>query len=106
MGTRIVFLVRELDLSLTGRLRAILDRALEASDDVRVDLSGLRAVDSTAIRELLRAQALAAQTGKAFCVVAPTPSVRRLLDAADAAGLIVDERGDDDPDLTRIACPA
>ena len=105
MSTRIVFLVRELDLSSTGQLRATLDRALDASDDVRVDLSGLRAVDSTAIRELLRAQALAAQTGKAFCVVAPTASVRRLLDAADAAGLIVDGRGDD-PDVSRITCPA
>ena len=106
MGTRIVFLVRELDLSFTGQLRATLARALEASDDVRVDLSGLRAVDSTAIRELLRAQALAARTGKAFCVVAPTPRVRWLLDAADAAGLIVDGQGDDDPDVTKIACPA
>ena len=91
MGTRIIFLNGTLDLTLTGRLRATLDDALDADDHVVVNVSGLQAVDSTGIRELLRAQARAAQLEKSFGVVAPTPAVRELLEAAHAAGLIVDD---------------
>jgi anti-anti-sigma factor len=90
VGTRIIFLSGALDVTLTGRLRAMLDEALETSDEVLVNLSGLRTVDSTGIRELLRAQARAAQMGKSFGVLAPTPAVRGLLEAADAAGLLSD----------------
>ena len=87
---RVLRLAGQIDLSLTATLRALLDDALARSDDVRVDLSGVRNVDSTAIRELLRAQALAARAGKVFSVVAPSPGVWRLLGAADAAGLVLD----------------
>jgi anti-anti-sigma factor len=91
VGTRIIFLTGALDLTLIGRLRATIDDALETSDDVVVNLSDVRMVDSTAIREFLRAQAHAAQMERTFTVVAPTPAVRRLFEAADAAGLLVDE---------------
>jgi anti-anti-sigma factor len=91
VGTRIIFLTGALDLTLIGRLRATIDDALETSDDVVVNLSDVRMVDSTAIREFLRAQARAAQMERTFAVVAPTPAVRRLFEAADAAGLLVDE---------------
>ena len=84
-------LVGQLDLSYTGQLRAILDDALASGDDIRVDLSEVRTVDSTGIRELLRAQARAARAGKAFSVVATSPGVRRLLLAADAAGLLFED---------------
>ena len=90
MGTRIIFLAGALDVTLTGRLRATLDDALENSDQVLVNLSELRTVDSTGIRELLRAQARAAQMEKSFGVIAPSPSVRRLLETAHATGLLVD----------------
>jgi anti-anti-sigma factor len=96
VGTRIIFLAGTLDMAWTGRLRATLDDALETSDEVLVNLSELRTVDSTGIRELLRAQARAAQKEKSFGVVAPTPGVRRLLEAADAAGLLVDLGADCD----------
>lgn len=91
VGTRIIFLKGTLDMTLTGRLRATLDDALDADDHVVVNLSGLRAVDSTVIRELLRAQARAAQLEKTFGVVAPTAAVRELLESAHAAGLLVDD---------------
>jgi anti-sigma B factor antagonist len=91
VGTRIIFLTGALDLTLIGRLRATLDEALETSADVVVNLSQVRAVDSTAIREFLRAQARAAQMERTFTVAAPTPAVRRLFEAADAAGLLVNE---------------
>ncbi len=90
VSTRIIFLAGALDLTMTGWLRATLDDALETSDSVLVNLSELRLVDSTGIRELLRAQARAAQMEKSFGVVAPVPDVRRLLEATDAAGLLVD----------------
>ena len=51
MGTRIVFLTGALDVTLIGRLRATLDEALETSDAVLVNLSGLRTIDSAGIRE-------------------------------------------------------
>jgi anti-anti-sigma factor len=90
VGTRIIFLAGALDLTLIGRLRVTLDEALETNDDVVVNLSEVRTLDSTGIREFLRAQARAAQMEKSFTVVAPTPAVRRLFEAADAAGLLVD----------------
>ena len=98
MGTRIIFLAGALDMTLIGRLRATLDEALETSDEVVVNLSGLRTVDSTGIREFLRAQARAAQLEKSFGVVSPTPAVRRLFEAADAAGLLADRVIDLEPD--------
>jgi anti-anti-sigma factor len=104
VGTRIVFLAGALDVTLIGRLRATLDDALETSDEVLVNLSGLRTIDSTGIRELLRAQARAAKMEKSFGVVAPAPGVRRLLEAADAAGLLVD-RGSDEAGHPAPACP-
>ena len=88
--TRIISLTGALDVTLTGQLRAMLDDALDTSEHVIVNISGLRTVDSQGIRELLRAQARAAQLEKAFGVVAPTPTVRRLLETADAAGLLSD----------------
>jgi anti-anti-sigma factor len=94
VGTRIIFLAGALDVTLTGHLRATLDDALETSDEVLVNLSELRTVDSTGVRELLRAQARAAQMEKSFGVVAPSPGVRRLLEAADAAGLLLEREAD------------
>jgi anti-anti-sigma factor len=103
VGTRIIFLAGALDMTLTGRLRATLDEALETGDDVVVNLSGLRTVDSTGIREFLRAQARAAQLEKSFRVVAPTPAVRRLLETADASGLLADRVIDLEPDSRQPA---
>ncbi len=86
---RVIRLVGELDLGYIRALRVTLSEALDASDDVRVDLTALRILDSFAIRELLRAQALAARAGKTFGIESAAPAVRRLLDAADANGLIL-----------------
>jgi anti-anti-sigma regulatory factor len=85
---RMVFLVDELDVSYAGRLGTTLADAVAANDEVRVDLSAVRAIDSSCIRELLRFQAVAARDGKSFTVVAPNANVRRLLIAADALDLL------------------
>lgn len=106
MGTRIIFLTGALDVTLTGRLRATLDDALETSDAVLVNLSGLRTVDSTGIRELLRAQARAAQMEKTFGVVAAPTDIRRLFEAADASGLLLDRDVQASDELPPTALPA
>jgi anti-anti-sigma factor len=82
----------EIDVSGAREMRAIFAAALESSPRVLVDLSQVRTIDSSGIRELLRAQASAAQAGVVFGVVNPTPGVRRLLEITDVAQLIFDER--------------
>src|ERR1700722_9132598 len=94
VATGVVVLGGTLDVSRIRELRATLIEALDSEDDVRVDVSTLRTLDSTAIRELLRAQAIAARSGKHFGLTGATANVRRLLVASDAAGLLRKE-----PDL-------
>ena len=93
-----VLLVDELDVSYARRLGVALADAVECNDEVRVDLSAVRAIDSSCIRELLRFHAVAARDGKSFAVVAPNANVRRLLLAADAIDLI-DERSPAVPEV-------
>lgn len=88
--TRLVVLEGCIDVTCTAQLRVTLDNSLNESDDVCVDLSRVSYLDSTGLRELLRAQAHAARTQKQFGVIAPSGAVRRLLDLADAAGLLHD----------------
>ena len=49
----------------------------------------MRTLDPIGIRELLRAQAVAARLGKSFAVISPSAVVRMYLDAVDAAGLLL-----------------
>jgi anti-anti-sigma factor len=89
-GIRVVALTGYVDLSLVRQLRAVLDRALAGSDEVRIDLSELRAIDSAGIRELLRAQALAARSRQRFGVSAANARAYRILERADARGLMIE----------------
>jgi anti-anti-sigma regulatory factor len=77
------------DLADVGRLRSILEHALHEHEEVRLDLSQLRAMDSACIRELLRAQALAARDHLVFGVVAASRNANRILESADACGLLL-----------------
>ena len=86
------------DLADVGRLRAVLERALGEHQEVRLDLSELRAMDSACIRELLRAQALAARDHLVFGVVAASPNANRILMSADASGLLLERDSSEDPD--------
>jgi anti-anti-sigma regulatory factor len=92
-----------LDVTLIGSLRATLDEALLTSDEVLVNAAGLRTIDSTGIRELLRAQARAATMGKSFGVVASPSNVRQLLEAAHAAGLLVDREGNPPTEVSPLS---
>jgi anti-anti-sigma regulatory factor len=86
-----VCLVDALDVSYAGRLGTTLAEAVAANDEVRVDLSTVRAIDSSCIRELLRFHAVAARDGKSLMIVASNANVRRLLIAADAVDLLFEE---------------
>ena len=61
---RVVVLRGDLDPRRAPAFRAALAAALAESDDVHADLSEVRSLDPSGIRELLRAQALAARLGK------------------------------------------
>jgi anti-anti-sigma factor len=89
-GVRVVALTGDVDLSLVRRLRAVLAQALAGGDEVRIDLSELRAIDSAGIRELLRAQALAARSRQRFGVSVANARAYRILERADARGLMIE----------------
>jgi anti-anti-sigma factor len=89
-GVRVVALTGYVDLSMVRHLRAVLARALAGGDEVRIDLSELRAIDSAGIRELLRAQALAARNHQRFGVSAANARAYRILERADARGLMIE----------------
>ena len=91
-GVRVVALTGNVDLSLVRRLRAVLAQALAGGDEVRIDLSELRAIDSAGIRELLRAQALAARCRQRFGVSVANARAYRILERADARGLMIETR--------------
>jgi anti-anti-sigma factor len=91
-GEVVVSLRGGIDMSVAAELRAVLDEALALGGDVRVDLAEVELIDSSGLRELLRAQALAARRQRSFGVSEPTAIVRRVLEVADVAGLIVGEQ--------------
>ena len=86
-------LVGDLDAQGIATFRSTLAGALAATDDVRADLSQVRTLDPLGIRELLRAQAVAARLGKSFAVIEPSAIVLSSLDAVDAAGLVLTGEG-------------
>ena len=91
-GTQRVVACGEADLSVAPALGATLERALAtAKRSVIVDCTKLRYLDSSTIRELLRAQAAAARHNITFGVVKPAPNVREVLVLSDVATLILDE---------------
>ena len=68
------------DRTTSGRRRRALSRALSASRDVRVDLSGLSFADSSLMVDLaVLAQRLRAE-GRRLRVTGPQPHIRRLIE--------------------------
>jgi anti-anti-sigma factor len=71
----------ELDLAMHDRFRTLVDEVLaEAPRLVVADLTGAEFMDSTMLRELLRAHASLGEAGARFVVVDPQPPVRRLFE--------------------------
>lgn len=94
-GTAVLVLAGEIDLSTSGRFRAALDAARQGgANGIVVDLSDVTFVDSTMLRELLRAHGDCGENGVRFALAAPGPPVRRLLEltGTDAVLSLHDER--------------
>jgi anti-anti-sigma factor len=90
-GTQRVFVIGEADLSVAEAFGATLLGALEArTGPVLVDCEALHYLDSSGIRELLRAQATAARLDLVFGVVNPAPNVRQVLELTDVETLIIE----------------
>jgi anti-sigma B factor antagonist len=88
-GIVIVCPVGELDLAAAPALRAALRRALHVADQgVRVDLSAVTFLDSTALAALVETWREAEATEMSFCVDRAAPNVRRVLEITRLDSLI------------------
>ena len=80
-GVALLVLEGEIDLATTGRFREAVEGVL--AEDVRsvvLDVVGVEFMDSTMLRELLRAHRDFADGGARMVVAGPHPTVRRLLE--------------------------
>jgi anti-sigma B factor antagonist len=80
----------EVDLSTVPQLTTALDDAIRESDGAFVvDLTPVEFLDSTGISALIRARALLARDDRELAVVCPPGPVRRILEVAGIADLLV-----------------
>jgi len=87
-GTLVLRLAGELDVATSGTLREHVDVALAASARaVVLDFEAVSFMDSSALRELIRAQATLRAANGLVVLVAAQPMVRRLLDLTGTAEL-------------------
>jgi anti-anti-sigma factor len=89
-GICVLEMAGEIDLSTSGRFREFVDGAL--GRDVKalvVDLAEVTFMDSTMLRELLRAVRDLQAAGGRLVLVSVGPTVRRLLDMTGTAELFV-----------------
>lgn len=79
-GVLCLRLAGELDLAVAGRVRGALDPALEGgATAVVLDMTDVVFMDSSMLKELLRARAALAERDGVIVLAAAGPSVRRLL---------------------------
>jgi anti-anti-sigma factor len=80
-GVAVLELAGELDLAVSGRLRELVDEATaERPALVVADLTEVGFMDSSILREMLRAHREIEEAGGRFVVAAPQATVRRLLE--------------------------
>jgi anti-anti-sigma factor len=79
----------EVDLAAAAELELALDDAIrESRGDFVLDLSELGFLDSTGLRQILRARAWLARQDRALAVICPPGPVRRLFEQAGIADLL------------------
>lgn len=79
-GVVLLRLAGELDLAVIGQLRDALDSAVDGeAPSLVLDFAEVVFMDSSVLKELLRARALLAQREGVLAVAAAGPAVRRLL---------------------------
>ena len=86
-GVILLVLAGEIDLATSGQFRAVVDEASTEGASLVADVEEVTFMDSTMLRELLRAHRDLGAAGRRFILAAPQPPVRRLLDLTGTAGL-------------------
>ncbi len=86
-GVILLVLAGEIDLATSGQFRAVVDEAIAEGTSLVADVEEVTFMDSTMLRELLRAHRDLGAAGNRFILAAPQPPVRRLLDLTGTAGL-------------------
>jgi anti-anti-sigma factor len=80
-GVAVLAFAGELDLAMHDRFHALVDEVVaEAPSLVVADLTEAEFMDSTMLRELLRAHSALDEAGSRLVVAAPQPPVQRLLE--------------------------
>lgn len=80
-GVIVLEFAGELDLAVHGRFASIVDEVVaESPRAVVADLTGSEFMDSTMLRELLRAHSALQDVGSTLVVAGSQPPVRRLLE--------------------------
>lgn len=86
-GVILLVLAGEIDLATSGQFRAVVDEALAEESSLVADVEEVTFMDSTMLRELLRAHRDLGAAGKRFILASPQPPVRRLLELTGTSGL-------------------
>jgi|ERR1022692_81037 anti-anti-sigma factor len=86
-GSALVAVVGEVDMATSPVLWDALVSALHTGD-VTVDVADMALIDATGVGVLVRAPDRARNNGRALTVRAPSPAVRRVLEAADPSGFL------------------
>jgi anti-sigma B factor antagonist len=93
-GVALIALSGELDVAATSSVRGCVE-AVAGRPGVVLDLSGATFVDSSMLKELLRANAELERYDTRLVLAGITPAVRRVLDLTRTAGLftLAEDRG-------------
>lgn len=86
-GVIVLVLAGEIDLATSGQFRAVVDEAVAEGASLVADVEEVTFMDSTMLRELLRAHRDLGGAGRRFIIAAPQPAVRRLLELTGTQGL-------------------
>jgi anti-sigma B factor antagonist len=87
-GAAVVELGGELDLAVSSRLRALVDEATADGPRMLVlDVTEVAFMDSSVLREFLRAHRAVEDAGGRTVLAGAQPSVRRLLELTGTAGM-------------------
>ena len=82
-GTRVLAVTGEIDLAMAARFAEELTALIAGTDGMSViDLSGVTFIDSSGVRELLKAKRQAEMTKKQLLLLNPSPSCRRVLEVS------------------------
>ena len=87
-GATVLAVAGELDLAVSGRFRSHTEQAVE--DGTRllvVDMTEVTFMESTMLRELLRAREQLEQAGARLVLAGAGPAISRLLDLTGTSGL-------------------